>query len=99
MCGMCGKGQLIEKNVTLTLDDEDEQVTVLIHDVPARVCDSCGERFFDGPTVDETGKVFHAAVEDAVAAGKALRIVTYQPQEPRKPTRRRPMRRKTTKVT
>jgi|GEM_PF-1675219 len=98
MCGMCGKGELVDKNVTFTMDDEDKQVTVLIHDVPAKVCENCGERFFDGPIVDEIGRIFRSAVKEASQVGKSLRIVTYRPHETGKATRR-PVRRKTTTAT
>ncbi len=43
-CYFCGHGQLVEKRVTLDVRRGD-RLTV-VEEVPARVCDSCGEQYF-----------------------------------------------------
>ena len=43
-CFMC-KGELIEKKVNYMVDLE--KTIIIIKDVPAKVCDQCGEQYFD----------------------------------------------------
>lgn len=43
-CYFCGHGQLVEQYVTLDVRRGDR--LIVVENVPARVCDSCGEQYF-----------------------------------------------------
>lgn len=47
-CTSCGMGGLIERRVQLALWEEERLVVVT--DIPALLCRSCGERFYDDQT-------------------------------------------------
>lgn len=44
-CIMCKHGDVVSGTATLTL--ERGKTTVVFKDVPARVCDNCGEEYID----------------------------------------------------
>ena len=53
-CFMC-KGELIEKKVNYMVDLE--KTIIIIKDVPAKVCDQCGEQYFDDETLQNIEKI------------------------------------------
>ena len=53
-CFMC-KGELIEKKVNYMVDLE--KTIIIIKDVPAKVCDQCGEQYFDDETSQNIEKI------------------------------------------
>ncbi len=63
-CVICKHGETSPGTATMTL--EREQTTLVIKDVPARVCDNCGEAYFDGGTTDAMLAMLDRAVENGV---------------------------------
>jgi YgiT-type zinc finger domain-containing protein len=61
-CPMCPAGTLREGTTTLTL--ERGEATVVLKDVPADVCDVCGEASVE----EEVSAAAHAKAEEAVEA-------------------------------
>jgi HTH-type transcriptional regulator/antitoxin MqsA len=60
-CPSCGHSPLREGTITDRFeyrDDEQEPITVEAHDVPAEICDTCGEQYL-GP---EAARVQHRAL-------------------------------------
>ncbi len=51
-CVFCG-GRLEAKNVTFSYEDEDENKYILVEDVPAEVCTSCGEKTYSPEVSDK----------------------------------------------
>ena len=51
-CPICKHGTLIPGKTTVTLE-RDGGVTLVYKDVPATVCDNCGERFVDEQTTSQ----------------------------------------------
>ena len=62
MCAICKTGELVEGKVTVTLDRNG--TTVVFKNVPARVCNNCGEEY-----VGET--ITQSLLDTAEAATKA----------------------------
>jgi YgiT-type zinc finger domain-containing protein len=60
---MCLAGTLRERTTTLTL--ERGEATVVFKEVPAEVCDVCGEALAD----EEVSAAAHEKAEEAVEAG------------------------------
>jgi len=63
-CPMCPAGTLREGTTTLTM--ERGEATIVFKEVPADVCDSCGEAFVDGDVSEEVYQQAKAAVEAGV---------------------------------
>ena len=70
-CVICKHGEARRARVTVTL--ERGGVTLVFKQVPAQVCDNCGEQYVDEKT---TGKLL-AQAEDAVRAGVQVEIRAY----------------------
>jgi YgiT-type zinc finger domain-containing protein len=70
-CPICRQGETAPGRVTVTL--ERGETVVVIRDVPAEVCGSCGE-YCLGAAVAE--KVL-ASADDAVKRGAAVEIVKF----------------------
>lgn len=62
-CPICKEGEMFQGTATVTL--ERDQLTLVVKNVPARVCENCGEEFVD----EETTRQLLASAEDAVRSG------------------------------
>lgn len=63
-CALCRAGHLEEGTTTLTL--EREGTTLVFKEVPADVCDVCGEAYLDGRVLDYLSRKVDEAVEEGV---------------------------------
>lgn len=54
-CVICKLGETTEGQVTVTLTRED--LTVIIKNVPAQVCENCGEYYLSDPITDQVLKL------------------------------------------
>ena len=70
-CFMC-KGELIEKKVNYMVDLE--KTIIIIKDVPAKVCDQCGEQYFD----DETSQNIEKIVNRLKDLSTEVTIINYK---------------------
>lgn len=70
-CHICKHGQTSPANVTVTL--ERNGATVVFRNVPAQVCDTCGEQYVDEKT---TGRLLTQATE-AARAGVQVEVRAY----------------------
>lgn len=70
-CFMC-KGELIEKKVNYMVDLE--KTIIIIKDVPAKVCDQCGEQYFD----DETSQNIEKIVNKLKDFSTEVTIINYK---------------------
>lgn len=70
-CVICKHGATAPGRVTVTLQRED--CTVILKDVPAEVCDNCGEYYLSEAV---TKQVLERA-EAAVARGAEVEILRY----------------------
>jgi YgiT-type zinc finger domain-containing protein len=68
---MC-KGELIEKKVNYMVDLE--KTIIIIKDVPAKVCDQCGEQYFD----DETSQNIEKIVNKLKDLSTEVTIINYK---------------------
>ena len=60
-CVLCKNGVTRPGLVTVTL--EREKTVVIVRDVPADVCENCGEYYLDGPVAERVYQQGEAAVE------------------------------------
>lgn len=70
-CFMC-KGELIEKKVNYMVDLG--KTIIIIKDVPAKVCDQCGEQYFD----DETSQNIEKIVNKLKDLSTEVTIINYK---------------------
>ena len=63
-CQICKKGETRSGNVTVTL--ERNGATVIFRNVPADICDTCGEEYINETITDELLKQAEAAVQNGV---------------------------------
>lgn len=70
-CSICKTGELTDGAATVTL--QRGETTVVIKDVPARVCDQCGEYWLDEAM---TARVL-AMAEAAVGNGAEVEILRW----------------------
>ncbi|HYW76858.1 MAG TPA: type II toxin-antitoxin system MqsA family antitoxin [Gammaproteobacteria bacterium] len=70
-CVICKTGDVADGKTTVTL--ERGETTVVIKNVPARVCGQCGEYYLSD---EMTGKVM-AMAEDAVGKGAEVEILRW----------------------
>ena len=70
-CAICKHGDTQPGTTTVTL--ERSGCTILIKDVPADVCDNCGEYYVD----DDIARNLFARAESAVQAGSELQVIRY----------------------
>jgi len=71
-CSICKNGRLAPGTATVTLSRG--ATTVVIKDVPALVCDDCGEYWLD----ENVTKTISAMAEEAVRHGAELELLRYQ---------------------
>jgi YgiT-type zinc finger domain-containing protein len=70
-CVICRKGETAPGKTTVTLQRGD--TTVIIKDVPADVCENCGEQYFSEAL---TGQLLRMA-EQAVKNGAEVEIIRF----------------------
>jgi len=70
-CPMCPAGTLRESSTTLTMERGD--ATVVFKDVPADVCDTCGEAYLD----EDVSAAVYEQAEEAVEAGVQFDVRRY----------------------
>ena len=70
-CVLCRLGETFEGHVTVTLNRGD--TVVIIKNVPADICENCGEYYL---SEEITEKSMHTA-EDAVRKGAEVEILTF----------------------
>ena len=70
-CVICKHGETQEGKVTVTL--QREGTTIIVKDVPAEVCENCGEYYLSEPV---TEKLF-ARAEEAVKNGTEVEIFRF----------------------
>jgi len=70
-CVICKSG--ITRSGTTTVTLERGATTVIVKDVPAEVCDNCGEYYL---SEDVTGQV-HELAEEAVRHGAEIEVLRY----------------------
>ncbi|MDZ7840481.1 MAG: type II toxin-antitoxin system MqsA family antitoxin [Gammaproteobacteria bacterium] len=70
-CVICKTGQMLEGTTTVTL--QRGETTVVIKDVPAQVCDNCGEYYL---SEEMTERVLGMA-EAAVSKGAEVEILRW----------------------
>jgi YgiT-type zinc finger domain-containing protein len=70
-CVICKTGEMVEGTTTVTL--QRGETTVVIKDVPAEVCDNCGEYYLS----DEMSAKVLAMAEAAVSKGAEVEILRW----------------------
>jgi YgiT-type zinc finger domain-containing protein len=70
-CAICGHGSTHPGTTTVTL--EKDGTTLVIKNVPAEICDNCGERYVSEKV---TGQILRQA-QDAVKAGIELEVRSF----------------------
>ena len=70
-CVICKQGEVQPGTTTMTL--EREATTVVFKNVPAEVCDTCGEAYLDAAT---TRQLLHV-VEEAARLGVQVDVRSY----------------------
>ena len=70
-CNICKDGETKPGVTTVTL--ERSGVTLVIRNVPAEICDVCGEKYYDEKTVAEMRREFEAAER----AGEEVQIRSF----------------------
>lgn len=74
LCPICRHGETKEGRTTITL--ERAGVIVVFKDVPAEICENCGEDFLSA----EVGQELWEWFEDAVNKGEELSVARYTPR-------------------
>ena len=70
-CLLCKNGETRPGTVTVTL--ERGKTVVVVRDVPADVCENCGEYYLDSPVAQEV----YQRAEAAVARNAEVEILRY----------------------
>lgn len=70
-CHICKQGEVRNGHVTIT--EVVGATTVVIHKVPADVCDTCGEYYLDVSTAEAVA----SRVRDANARGSLIEVCDY----------------------
>jgi YgiT-type zinc finger domain-containing protein len=70
-CTICGVGEVSPGTTTVTV--ERDEAVVVIRNVPAEVCDTCGEYYLEGAVVDRIME--HA--ERAIQNGAEIEVIRY----------------------
>ena len=76
-CVICKNGETRSGTATVTL--ERGEATVVIKDVPADVCENCGEYYLSEKMTEEV----MALAEDAVRHGAEIEVLRYGAASPR----------------
>jgi YgiT-type zinc finger domain-containing protein len=70
-CMICKTGETHPGTTTVTL--ERGQTVVVLRDVPAQICDNCGEYYLDSDIATRAS----ALVDDAVKHGAEVEIIRF----------------------
>ena len=70
-CVICKNGQTNNQTVTVTLEQQGK--TFVFKDVPARVCENCGEQYLE----EETSRRLLELAQEAAKSGIELTIAKY----------------------
>jgi len=70
-CAICRNGVTSEGRITVVLDKE--QAILVFKDVPAHICDNCGEEYVSS----DTNKNLLRLANDALARGVSLEMLKY----------------------
>jgi YgiT-type zinc finger domain-containing protein len=70
-CVICRQSKTVPGTTTVTL--ECDEMTLVIRDAPAQVCENCGERYLDEATTTR----LLAILEDATRAGVQVEVRAY----------------------
>ncbi len=70
-CVICRHGETAPEKVTVTL--EDDEATIVIKEVPTRVCQTCGEEYIDEGIAS---RLLHMA-EEARQVGIQVAVCPY----------------------
>jgi YgiT-type zinc finger domain-containing protein len=70
-CTICKTGQLVSGKVTVTLSRG--VTTVVIKDVPGRVCDDCGEYWLDESVTETVSRM----ADEAARRGQELQLLKF----------------------
>ena len=71
-CAICRNGQTVEGHITVVL--EREQSTLVFKNVPAQICENCGEEYLP----QNTNRILLQKAEDAFSRGE-LSSFTFEP--------------------
>ena len=71
-CVICKNGQTVNQTVTVTLEQNGK--TFVFKDVPARVCENCGEQYLE----EETSKRLIGLAQEAAKSGMELTIAKFK---------------------
>lgn len=71
-CVICKNGQTNNQSVTVTLEQNGK--TFVFKDVPAMVCENCGEQYLE----EETSRRLLSLAQEAVNGGTELTITRYK---------------------
>ncbi len=63
-CAICRHGNTVDGRIPIVLDKE--QTTLVFKDVPAQVCDNCGEEYLSSEINKELLKLANAAIKRGV---------------------------------
>lgn len=72
MCPVCKHGRMLSGRVTVTL--ERDSVTIVFKNVPASICENCGEEFLE----DQVTSRLMAIADDAATSGVVVDIRQYK---------------------
>jgi YgiT-type zinc finger domain-containing protein len=61
-CAICKTGQMVEGKTTVTL--QREETTIVIKDVPAQICDNCGEYYLSEAMTEQVLSMAEGAVRN-----------------------------------
>lgn len=70
-CVICKNGQTNNQTVTVTLEQQGK--TFVFKDVPARVCENCGEQYLE----EDTSRRLLELAQEAAKSGIELTIAKY----------------------
>ncbi|MCP5105117.1 MAG: type II toxin-antitoxin system MqsA family antitoxin [bacterium] len=70
-CAICRNGNTVAGAITVVLDKE--QTTLVFKEVPAQICDNCGEEYLSS----ETNKKLLQLAKDAAGRGVSLELMRY----------------------
>ncbi|HLN19287.1 MAG TPA: type II toxin-antitoxin system MqsA family antitoxin [Patescibacteria group bacterium] len=70
-CAICKHGNTVDGRISVVL--EKEQTTLVFKEVPAQVCDNCGEEYLSSEINNELLKL----ANDAIKRGVSLELLKY----------------------
>jgi YgiT-type zinc finger domain-containing protein len=89
-CVICKSGEVKPGTTTFTV--ERDQMTLVLKEVPAGVCQQCGEAYFDEATTRRIEEIAEAAERRGTQVGPGLRRGVTPEQAHALPARFQPLR-------